>query len=153
MALMRPMESMRSDLSRIFDEMDRLMEPFLGSRHPEVREHIQGYWFPAVDVMENGDEIVVKASIPGFKPEDVNIEVDDRTLLIAGTGGEERQEEKADGDVRYLRREIVSGQFFRKVSLPVEVLADKAKADFKNGVVTVRLPKTPQSKRHKIRIH
>jgi HSP20 family protein len=83
------------------------------------------------------DDIVVKAAIPGVKPDDINISVTGDILTIKG---ELKQEEKIE-EGGYLRQERRFGQFCREFSLPTQVSADKAKAEFEHGVLTLRLPK------------
>jgi HSP20 family protein len=92
----------------------------------------------AVDLLDNGTELVVKASLPGVKPEDVSISVLKSTLTIKATLGDE-------DDIRgatYLRRERKASAFIRTISLPVPVEAERAEARYKNGVLTLTLPKT-----------
>jgi HSP20 family protein len=92
----------------------------------------------AVDVLDNGPEIVLKASLPGIRPEDVAISVLGDTLTIKASMDE-------GDDVRgatYLRRERRASSFFRSLTLPMAVEADRADARFKNGVLTLTLPKS-----------
>ncbi len=90
-----------------------------------------------VDLLDNGTELVVKASLPGVKPEDVSISVLKNTLTIRATAS-------AEDDIRgatYLRRERKASAFVRALSLPVAVEASRAEAHYKNGVLTLTLPK------------
>jgi HSP20 family protein len=90
-----------------------------------------------VDVLDNGTELVMKASLPGVKPEDVSISVLKNTLTIRASVSE-------DGEIRgahYLRRERRAKEFTRTLSLPVPVAAERAEARYKNGVLTLILPK------------
>ncbi|HEX9017664.1 MAG TPA: Hsp20/alpha crystallin family protein [Anaerolineaceae bacterium] len=91
-----------------------------------------------VDVLDNGPEIVIKASLSGPKPEDVSIRVQGDTLTIKATMNEEEDTRGA----MYLTRERRATVFFRSLSLPVSVVAERAEARFKNGVLTLTLPKT-----------
>lgn len=106
--------------------------------------------FPAVDVEEKGNAIVVKAEVPGIKPEDINIELHDNHLLIRGEKKEEREEK--DEQKRYYFRERAFGSFARTISLTHEVDPEKVKADYKNGVLSVTLEKTEARKTRKIPI-
>ncbi len=90
-----------------------------------------------IDVLDNGPEIVVKASLPGVKPEDVSISVLGDTLTIKATIDEEDETRGAT----YLRRERKASAFVRSLSLPVEVEAERADARYRNGVLTLTLPK------------
>ena len=90
-----------------------------------------------VDILDNGPEVMVKASLPGVKPEDVSISVLGDTLTIKATMDEEDELRGAT----YLRRERRANTFIRTLSLPVPVEAERADARFKNGVLTLTLPK------------
>lgn len=90
-----------------------------------------------VDVLDNGPEVVVKASLAGVKPEDVSISVLGDTLTIKATMNEEDELRGAT----YLRRERRASTFVRSLSLPMPVEAERADARFKNGVLTLTLPK------------
>ncbi len=95
-----------------------------------------------VDVLDNGTEVVVKASLPGVRPEDVAISVLKNTLTIKAALDEE-------DDIRgatYLRRERKASAFIRTISLPVPVIAEQAEARYKNGVLTLTLPKTGRTR-------
>jgi len=123
------------DMVTLRDAMDRLFaESFVrpGSAFPMF-----GMEGPAVDMYQNKDEIVVKAAIPGIKPEDIDISVAGDLLTIKG---ETKEEEKIE-EGSYIRKERRYGQFVRELSLPTQVNADKAKAEFEHGVLTLRLPK------------
>jgi len=123
------------DLVSLRDAMDRLFaESFV---RPGAAFPLLGAEGPAVDMYQTKDDIVVKAAIPGIKPEDIDISVTGDTLIIKG---ELKQEEKIE-EANYLRQERTYGQFQREFSLPTQVNADKAKADFEHGVLTLRLPK------------
>ncbi len=90
-----------------------------------------------VDLLDNGTELVVKASLPGVKPEDVSISVLKNTLTIKAFIAE-------DEDIRgatYLRHERRASEYLRTISLPIPVLAERAEARYKNGVLTLSLPK------------
>jgi HSP20 family protein len=90
-----------------------------------------------VDVLDNGPDIVVKASLPGVKPEDVSISVLGDALTIKATLNEEDETRGAT----YLRRERKADAFVRTLTLPVEVEAERAEARYRNGVLTLTLPK------------
>jgi HSP20 family protein len=102
----------------------------------------------ALDVHEQGDDYVVSAPIPGVNPDDVDITVRGDMLRIRG----ERREQHQEGgeNKRYLMREQRFGSFERVIQLPSAVKADGAKADFKNGVLTITLPKSEESKERRI---
>ena len=99
-------------------------------------------WAPAVDIQETGKEYVVKADLPEVKKEDVKVHLEDGVLTIEG----ERKQEKEESGKKFHRIERAYGQFMRRFGLPAEVDAAKVQAEFKDGVLNVRLPKTPNGK-------
>ena len=103
---------------------------------------------PAVDLSETDNEVVVKASLPGVKPEDVDISVNDGILTVKG---EKKSDDKTEGE-NFYRREIRYGAFSRSIPLPAAVDQDKAEAAFTDGVLTVTLPKSAEAKPKQIKI-
>ena len=101
-----------------------------------------------LDVTTSADELVVEAALPGIKPEDVEITVENGTLAISGKTAEERRAEEGS----YLVQEIRRGTFSRSVTLPNGLEPDKASATFEHGVLTLRIPKAEQLKPRQIRI-
>lgn len=101
-----------------------------------------------LDVTTSVDELVVEASLPGIKPEDVEITVENGTLTISGKTADERQAEEGS----YLVQEIRRGTFSRSVTLPNGLEPDKATATFEHGVLRLRIPKAEQVKPRQIRI-
>lgn len=96
----------------------------------------------AVDVYETPEDVVVKATVPGIKPEEINISVTGDVLTIKGETKQEEKVEKAN----YIRQERRYGAFARSISLPTSVNAEKAEAVFENGVLTLKLPKVEEVK-------
>jgi HSP20 family protein len=131
--------SFRNAFDRLFD--DRPLRSFFGEGNST-----QSY-FP-VDVFETGDEVVVKASLPGFKAEDIDISVHGDVLTIKGESKEEK-EEKAQN---WYRRERRYGTVLRQLTLPAEVSADKADAQFEDGVLRLALPKSESAKPKQIKV-
>ena len=128
--------------------MDRLFEGSFVS--PLTWRSVEGdsTLNPALDVHQTDDEIVVSASLPGLKPDDVQITLTGQTLQIRG-------EFKADDEVKrdqYLYRERRYGTFSRQLQLPVRVQGEKAQAAFENGVLTLRIPKAEDIKPKQIQI-
>jgi HSP20 family protein len=99
-------------------------------------------------VTRTADALVVEAALPGIKPEDVEITVEDGTLTITGRTADERRSDEGS----YLVQEIRRGTFSRSVTLPNGLEPDKASATFEHGVLTLRIPKAEQVKPHQIRI-
>ena len=121
-------------LANLQDELDRLFESPLRA------------WAPALDVREDKDSFVIRAELPGLKREDIEVSLQDGALVISG----ERTVEKVEEGVEVHRQERYYGKFQRALSLPEPVAADKVKADYKDGVLTVTLPKTEEAKPKKI---
>ena len=103
-----------------------------------------------LDVRTTPDALLVEAALPGVKPEDVDITIENGTLAIRGETSAERGDKDDDG--RWLVREISRGSFVRTVSLPNGLEADKAEATFENGVLSLRIPRAEQVKPKQIRI-
>ena len=122
----REMMTLREAMDWLFD--DAFTRPISMSGGPVV---------PAIDLYQNADEVVVKASLPGLKAEDVQISVTADVLSLRG----EFKEETEQNEKTYHLRENRYGVFERQVMLPIDVQTDKAKADFENGVLTIVLPK------------
>ena len=101
-----------------------------------------GNWTPPVDIQETEKEYVVKADLPDVKKEDVKVELDGDMLTVEG----ERKQEKEEKTKRFHRTERAYGKFVRRFSLPTHVDSNNVKADFKDGVLNVHLPKTEAAK-------
>ncbi len=134
------------ELTSFRREMDRLFERFFGE--PPGLELLGMAWAPRLDVTETKDSLVVKAELPGLEVKDLDISVSGNTLTIKG----EKQHEKEEKDEHHYLIERSYGAFSRMVELPAPVAADKIKAAFKNGVLTITLPKTEEAKRKAIPI-
>jgi len=136
----------------LFSDMDRMFDDFFGRRwmRPFGLERPFGEMvaLPSVDVIDRDDEVVVRAEVPGYKKEDIEISVSNSSLTIKGEMKTEEKEEKGD----YYRCEISHGAFTRTVALPADVDDSKAKASMKDGMLELTLPKLEKSKRHTITI-
>jgi HSP20 family protein len=121
-------------------EMDRLFERVWETDFPEWP--VLGEWSPKLDLADTKDAVVVKAEIPGIDPKEIALSLHDQTLTIKG----EKKEEKEEKDDRRHRVERSYGAFVRAIRLPATVDASKTTATFKNGVITVTLPKTAEAK-------
>jgi HSP20 family protein len=132
-------------LTRLHNEMDDLFDGFLrGLDRP-----FSGYkaW-PAIDVAEQDDAIVVRAEVPGCKPEEIDISVYGNTLTISG----EKKERREDKDKGYYHVETTYGSFRRDVNLPTDVDNSKVQATCKDGVLSITLPKAEVSKAVKVQV-
>lgn len=111
----------------------------LRTRFERVLEEVEPrgrVWTPAVDVVRDDGHLVVKADVPGIKPEEIEIEVDDGMLIVTG----KHEETKEETDERYVRRERRYGAFTRRLALPEGVDPKKIKATTKDGVLEVIVP-------------
>ena len=106
-------------------------------------------FLPAMDVYEEKDNVVVEATLAGIKPEDVEINVHDDVLTLEG----KREVSSEIEEKNYYRKEVRSGSFNRSVVLPAPVKADKAEANFENGLLKIRLPKQSEAKSKNIKIN
>jgi HSP20 family protein len=127
------------------DAIDRLFEESMVRPGSFFAPALEG---PAVDMYQTKDDVIVKATIPGVKPEDVDISITGDVLTIKG---EFKEDEKIEKD-QYIYQERRAGQFCRQVSLPVSVKTDKAQAEFEHGVLTLRLPKAEAAKPKSIKV-
>jgi HSP20 family protein len=138
----REMSAMPDRLDRFFDD------PFfrLGRM---AEDSGLGMWNPAVDLYEKDDCVMIKAELPGVDKNDINIDLKDRLLTLSG----ERTHDKEVNEENYYRRERSYGKFQRTFTLPADVDSDKIKAEFKDGVLQIEIPKPEEKKAKKVTIH
>ena len=105
-------------------------------------------WNPSVDIFENENEVVIKAELPGMNAKDIDIRLENNVLILKG----ERKFEKETKEENYHRIESMYGTFVRSFTLSSTVDPDNVKADYKNGILTVTLPKKEQSKPRQIKV-
>src|SRR5689334_12503798 len=120
-------------------------DPFRELEHFRARlsdESLFGGWSPAVDIQETDHEFILKADLPDVKKDDVKVELDDGVLTIEG----QRRKEKEEKDTRFHKVERSYGKFVRHFTLPTDVDVPNVKAEFKDGVLSVRLPKAANAK-------
>jgi len=136
-------------LSRLRHDIDDLLRRFFGEADWPLGNLRQGgLWWPALDVVEHDDNIVVKAELPGMTSDDIEISVLDGTLSVSG----EKKESQEDTGESYHHSERRYGSFRRDISLPAGVDADKVEATYRDGVLTIRLPKTEQAKARRVEV-
>ncbi len=107
-------------------------------------------WIPAIDVSETEKEYFVKAELPGLKKEDIDLTMSDGVLTITGEKKKETREEKKEN---YHFTEMRYGSFSRSFRLPDDVAVDKADAGYKDGVLTVTVPKAGERNSKKVKVH
>jgi len=135
------------EVSRLRSEMDRLWDEYFGAGRRALQP-LEESWLPAVDVSETGEKITVTAEIPGMEAKDIDISIVGDTLVIKG----EKKSEKEEKEENYHMVERSYGSFSRSMKLPAAVDADKVDATYKNGVLTVVLPKKEEVKPKAIEI-
>jgi HSP20 family protein len=132
-------------LTTLRDEINRLFDnPLADSNGSEVFNT----WAPALDLYENKDNLVVTAELPGLKKEDIDISLHEDNLVIAG----ERKEETQYSENETQRAERFYGRFQRTIALPKKVDVGAIKAAYKDGILTVTLPKAPEAKPRQIEV-
>lgn len=136
--------------STIQSEMDQLFDRFFRGDWEAPLSLFGGRagWGPSVDVADGEKEVVVKADIPGVEPRDLDISISGSTLTIAG----EKKEVHEDKGKDYYRSERHVGSFRRAVELPSTVDSEKVNAEYKNGVLTIRLEKVQSARPRKIAV-
>ena len=132
------------DARRMHNAMERMWD---GLNHPNG-EPTPGRWTVPLDVKEEGDNIVIKASLPGVAPENIDVTIEDRLLTIKGT----RDTDCETKEGSYLIRERRSGTFYRALRLPDTVDADKVGPVYEHGVLTVTLPKAESKKAKRLTV-
>lgn len=138
----REMTTLQNRINRFFDD------PFFPTAMIDGELAI-GNWKPVVDIYENDNAIVIKAELPGVDKKDVEVDLKDRVLTLKG----ERSYENEIKEENYYRKERVFGKFHRAFILPVDVELDKIKADFKDGVLKIDIPRPEKKKPKQITVH
>ena len=139
---LREMTTMHNRLNRLVNE------PFFRT-HRFDDELSFGLWNPAVDLYEKDDNFVIKAELPGVDKKDITIDLKDRVLTLSG----ERSYDNEVKEENYYRRERAYGKFQRVFTLPADVDSDKIKAEFKDGVLEIEVPKPEEKKAKQVTIH
>jgi HSP20 family protein len=131
-------------LTNIRDEINRLFE----SPYENGSSDVFNSWAPALDLYEDNDNLVVQAELPGMKKEDIELSLHDNAITVSG---ERKNEKKYEGG-RTSREERFFGRFTRSITLPKQVDSGKVKASYKDGILTVTLPKAEEAKPRQIEI-
>ena len=134
------------DLRSLQDEMNRLFS----SNLPRIsgQEEMSTGWSPSVDIFESENTLVLEAELPGMKREDFELSIENNVITLRG---ERRFEKKDEGD-NYHRVERAYGSFTRSFNLPRTISTEDIKAEFKNGILSVALPKKEEAKARRIEI-
>ncbi len=138
-----PVSEFRSEMNRLFDSFFR--DPFWSGEEPLGS---LTSWSPSLDVAETDNEVSIRAEIPGVDPKDLNITVEGNRLTISG----EKKETTEKKEKSYQRRESYYGQFTRQIELPQGVDGENVEAEYKGGVLNVRLKRMPGAAAKKITV-
>lgn len=134
-------------LSSLREEIDRLFDLSMpGFTHGDVG--LFSGWAPTLDLYQDNDNVFVKVELPGMKKEEINISLHEGMLTISG----ERKREQKTGEGETFRSECYYGKFHRSVTLPTMVDANTVKAAYKDGILTVTLPKAEEAKPKQIQV-
>lgn len=135
-------------LSTLEHRISRLFSDALGSLDWQYRDNAGASWVPAVDILEEPEAIRITAEVPGVKPEDVKISLENNVLTIRGT----KEQVAAERTERVHRYERTYGAFERGFALPATVDAGAIKATYDHGILTVTLPKVEKAKPREIQV-
>jgi HSP20 family protein len=133
------------DLRQMEDTMGRLWRGFGGA--PVYRDGAED-WNILLDVIQQKDDIIVKASIPGVKPEEIDVAIEENVLTLRA----ERKPDYDAKDVAYLIQERPTGSFFRALHLPDTVDVNKVHSGYENGVLTITMPRAEEKKKKQIQV-
>ena len=137
------------DVEREFNKMfNSLGNRFGLSKKEDNEEYENAVWMPLTDIYEDKDNYFIKADLPGVKKDNLKISYIDGTLSLSG----ERSEEKETNDLKSHRIERSFGKYYRSFNLPKEIKEDNIKAEFKDGQLTVTVPKADEVKPKEIEI-
>lgn len=142
------------DVYSPWDEMRRLQEEindlFNFDTLPSKRSLFERSVSPSIDVVENDNSFVATCELPGIKEKDIDVNLASNVLTIKGSKSEVKEEKEKNG--KYYRKESQSGSFQRTLPLPSAVDPDKVKAEMSNGILTIELPKSEESKPKQIAV-
>ena len=134
----------RNELARLHRDMDDLFGTFFGEMPVLAERQI----WPAIDIAENENDITVKAEVPGCKAEDIDISVQGNTLSISG----QKKHEKENKEKGFYYAERSYGSFRRDLTLPSEVEPASIEASYKDGILSIRMPKSERAKAVKVKV-
>ncbi|PSB34924.1 Hsp20/alpha crystallin family protein [Stenomitos frigidus] len=140
---LKELDTLRRQMNHLFDEMihsDREFDQF-----PQLENAL---WAPAIELKETDKDVILKAVVPGIEAKELDVQVSENAVSITG----EHREEKCTEEKGYFRSELQYGQFQRTVPLPVSVKHDQVQSEFKDGVLTLTLPKAELSHRNVTKI-
>ena len=141
--------SLASAPTRSFDRMNQFMEEMFGNKFDFTPWPTFAPWNPPVDIQETEKEYTFVAELPGFNQKQINVELSNDILTISGF----REDTTEQKEWNYIRRERYYGEFKRSFKLDTHVRPDGIKANFKDGILYISVPKIEAVKPHKIQVH
>lgn len=142
----RDLATFPADILGMQREMNKMFDRFFRGGTVDNGDLIPTSWLPAMDLVENDNTYVAKVELPGVSKDDVKITLQDNTLTIRG----EKKSEKETKEANYHHLERSYGAFQRSFALPGSVKSDKVEAEYKDGILTITLPKSEESRRKQI---
>ena len=142
-----PIRDLATEIFDLQREINRMFDRFFRGFEEEEELKLMK-WSPRVDISETDDEYIVRADVPGVSKDDIKITIKDNVLTISG----EKKQEKETKNENFHRIERVYGSFTRTFTLPGAVKVDKVEARFKDGVLTIKLPKVEEAKAKEIEV-
>ncbi len=136
------------NMSALQDRINRLFEDAFPANQSEAEVSLCA-WQPSVDIYETAGGIVIKADLPGLEKEDISLEVKGNVLILKG----QRKEEIGVPEEAYFRKERVSGTFHRAFTLRSVIAPESIKASFKNGVLTIEIPKQEEKSPKQVEVN
>jgi HSP20 family protein len=130
-------ETIREQLDKAFDGL------------AAARDNSEAAWMPALELADAGDNFVLKAQLPGIDPKDIDVQVTREAISISG----ERRYENTEEKPRYVRSEFRYGKFYRVLSLPAHIQNDSVQVEYKDGILTLTLPKVTEARNKVVKIN
>jgi HSP20 family protein len=144
----RELTTFPSDILSMQKEINHMFDRFFRGGTLDDSGIMPTTWLPAVDLIEEDDQLLAKVELPGVTKDDVKITLQDNTLTIRG----EKKQEKETKESNYHRLERSYGSFQRSFALPTSVKADKVEAQYKDGILTITMPKAEEARRKQIEV-
>src|SRR6476469_4071412 len=130
-------ETLRQQLDKVFDQ------------RAATRDNSEAAWMPALELVDAGDNFVLKAQLPGIDPKDIDVQLTREAISISG----ERRYENTDEKSGYLRSEFRYGKFHRVLPLPALIQTDSVQAEYQDGILTLTLPKVTEARNKVVKIN
>jgi HSP20 family protein len=130
-------ETLRQQLDKVFDQ------------RAATRDNSEAAWMPALELVDSGDNFVLKAQLPGIDPKDIDVQATPEAISISG----ERRYENTDEKSGYVRSEFRYGKFHRVLTLPAHIQNDSVQAEYKDGILMLTLPKVTEARNKVVKIN